>query len=189
VLLGPLSLVLAATGDPLILVQSNAANRLTALAGSAKGRALRIINEGTGPVLDLRMAAGQSPLKVNAEAGKAANLIADRVDGFDGNKLLDPRAYAKVDGSGNLIESASKGIVGFEWAAAPANRVYCFGLEFTPKVAVASPFISNRAVAATATKGTLSGTGCAAPFDDAVRTFGSNDGSIHADVRFVVIFA
>ena len=76
--LGVLSTVLlagtafAATGGSFILGRNNAAGAQTLLT-----------NSGSGPILALSTRAGQVPLAVSVNAGKASNLNADRLDGLD----------------------------------------------------------------------------------------------------------
>jgi len=63
----------AATGGSFILGRANSASSQTNLS-----------NSGSGPVLSLSTRAGQAPLAVSSSAGKAPNLNADKLDGFDG---------------------------------------------------------------------------------------------------------
>jgi hypothetical protein len=72
--------VVAAVGGNLVLGQGNSADAVTSLSGAATAN-LRISNTQAGaPAVDLRVASGAAPLKVNSTT-RVANLNADRVDG------------------------------------------------------------------------------------------------------------
>jgi hypothetical protein len=62
----------AANGGNFLLGRSNTASAVTSL-----------IKSGVGPALQLVVPAGQPPMVVNATAGKATNLNADKLDGKD----------------------------------------------------------------------------------------------------------
>lgn len=87
VVLGVATVALAAVpGDPFRLGQLNTINALTRLVGDRAGALLQLDNnsEATGArALDLRVEPGKAPMTVNASAGKATNLNADRLDGRD----------------------------------------------------------------------------------------------------------
>jgi hypothetical protein len=61
-----------------------------------------LINQGTGAALSLRVRPGDPPLTVNADAGTATNLSADKLDGKDSTEFLGATARAadsdKLDG-------------------------------------------------------------------------------------------
>jgi hypothetical protein len=63
------------------LGQTNKVNAQTTLRGSVNGRSLQVTNTGSGPALGITVGAGKAPLVVNAKAGKAINLNADKLDG------------------------------------------------------------------------------------------------------------
>ena len=63
----------AASGGTFILGRANSASSQTNLS-----------NVGSGPVLSLSARTGQPPIAVSSSAGKATNLNADKLDGFDG---------------------------------------------------------------------------------------------------------
>jgi FlaG/FlaF family flagellin (archaellin) len=83
--LGVATMALAAVpGDPFKLGQVNTINAITQLVGSRDGSLLRVDNNSSGAgahALNLEVNADKFPLKVNATAGKATNLNADKVDG------------------------------------------------------------------------------------------------------------
>jgi hypothetical protein len=114
----------ASPGDPWRLGVANTINAATSLSGAvanrlvginnmsteAGARALTLVsrassstlyaqNQGTGPALQLRVADGRPPLTVNATAGKATNLDADRLDGLDSNQLQRPLTSGCADGT------------------------------------------------------------------------------------------
>jgi hypothetical protein len=103
----------AVAGDPLRLGVVNSINAMTTLSSSIAERVLLIqntstavgaralhlyskgaastalvTNVGTGPALQLQVGAGRAPITVNADAGKAVNLNADKIDGIDGTALV-----------------------------------------------------------------------------------------------------
>jgi hypothetical protein len=72
------------------LGQTNTVNAISKLVGSIAGPSLQIDNNSTNAAataLDLQVEAGKAPMKVSANAGKATNLNADKVDGRDANGL------------------------------------------------------------------------------------------------------
>jgi hypothetical protein len=81
------------------LGQTNTVNAVSKLVGNIAGPSLQIDNNSTGTgatALDLQVEAGKAPMKVNANAGKATNLNADKVDGKDANGLTRV-AFAQND--------------------------------------------------------------------------------------------
>jgi hypothetical protein len=74
-------------------------NAISKLVGSIAGPSLQIDNNSTNAAataLDLQVEAGKAPMKVSANAGKATNLNADKVDGRDANGLTRV-AFAQND--------------------------------------------------------------------------------------------
>lgn len=70
------SMALGANGQAFLLGKKNVASAISTLA-----------KQGPGPALSLVVGANQPPLKVNASAGKAINLNADKLDGLDSAQL------------------------------------------------------------------------------------------------------
>ena len=100
VTLGVAATALAAVpGDPFKLGRLNVVDRLTTLTGSVAGPMLRVENNGGGPALALKSGAGGPPLTVGADAGKATNLDADKLDGKDASAFLpaDGKAASAAD--------------------------------------------------------------------------------------------
>jgi hypothetical protein len=62
---------------------NNVTTTPTKLTATLANQVLKIDNNGTGPALSLEANAGRAPLVVNASAGKATNLNADKLDGKD----------------------------------------------------------------------------------------------------------
>ena len=96
VLLGFVTTALAAVpGDPFRLGKVNSIDRLSTLAGTTANAMLRVDNNGTGPALSLEAGAGRPPVVVNAAAGTATNLDADKLDGQDSSAFLPAEIYEK----------------------------------------------------------------------------------------------
>jgi hypothetical protein len=97
VIFGVASMALAAVpGDPFRLGRLNTISALTELVGRRDGAMLRVENNSTGAqahALNLRVASGKVPLKVNS-AAKVANLNSDELDGMDASALMPARTYA-----------------------------------------------------------------------------------------------
>jgi hypothetical protein len=74
--LGVATMAMGATGSNFLLGQRNVADAISTL-----------VKQGPGPALSLVVEANQPPLKVNAAAGKATNLNADKLDGKDSTAL------------------------------------------------------------------------------------------------------
>lgn len=98
----------AVPGDPLKLGRFNSIDRISTLAGNVSGPLLKVTNEGSGATLALQANAGNLPLRVNTEAGKATNLDADKLDGMDsfgfyaqGDKVADASHADQSDSATN----------------------------------------------------------------------------------------
>lgn len=99
---GVTTTALSATGGNFLLGKRNVADAVSTL-----------IKQGPGPALKLVVEPNQSPMKVNASAGKATNLNADKVDGQDAEALKP--LLADVEGNGNLDTLANiRGVVSAE---------------------------------------------------------------------------
>ncbi len=84
--LGVATTALSATGGNFILGKANGATSVSKLTASIAGPALTLVNqspEAAATALNLNVASGKAPLKVNAAAGTATNLSADELDGKD----------------------------------------------------------------------------------------------------------
>jgi hypothetical protein len=89
---GMASTALGANGGNFILGSlNNTATAITKLTGNVGGGpALQVSNPSTATgstALDLQVATGKAPIKVNSNAGKATNLNADKLDGKDSTAL------------------------------------------------------------------------------------------------------
>lgn len=71
------------------LNHNNPVSALSTLTGNLAGSVLRVSNNGAGPALSLQVGSGQAPLTVNASAGKATNLNADRLDDKEASSFAD----------------------------------------------------------------------------------------------------
>ncbi len=90
--LGVATSAMGANGQNFILGKlNNAATAVTGLVGNVDGgAALRVTNPNSGAndtALDLRVQAGEAPMRVNS-AGKVANLNADTLDGKDSSAFV-----------------------------------------------------------------------------------------------------
>jgi hypothetical protein len=107
--LGVASTALAGNLDPLKLgTAKNVATKVTTMVGKvATGSSLVVKNPSGGPALGLEANAGQAPVTVNAEAGTATNLSADKLDGRDSTQFIEGsgkiQSYAATGGPGNYI--------------------------------------------------------------------------------------
>jgi hypothetical protein len=70
------------------LGDTNAVNAVTTLQGSTTGSNLQVINRGSGSALGITVGKGKAPIVVNATAGKATNLDADKLDGKDSSAFV-----------------------------------------------------------------------------------------------------
>jgi hypothetical protein len=99
---GVTTTALSATGGNFLLGKRNVADAVSTL-----------IKQGPGPALRLVVEDNQPPMRVNAAAGKATNLNADKVDGQDAEALKP--LLADVEGNGNLDTLANiRGVVSVE---------------------------------------------------------------------------
>jgi hypothetical protein len=99
---GVTTTALSATGGNFLLGKRNVADAVSTL-----------IKQGPGPALRLVVEDNQPPMRVNASAGKATNLNADKVDGQDAEALKP--LLADVEGNGNLDTLANiRGVVSVE---------------------------------------------------------------------------
>ncbi len=91
--LGVGTMALAAVpGDPFELGETNTINNaLTTLRGSNAGGSMLVVDNDSSAAgsraLDLRVEEGRAPINVNAGAGRAANLNADKVDGKGADQI------------------------------------------------------------------------------------------------------
>ena len=104
---GVASAAFGANGGNFILGNPNVATAITKLTmqGTANGSALQVTQQSTGTNasgVGVTVPAGKAPIKVNAGAGKATNLDADKLDGKEANAFLGANAKAanadKLDG-------------------------------------------------------------------------------------------
>jgi hypothetical protein len=99
--------VLAGTGIGAVfnLGKTNQVNALSTLKGNS-GKNLQITNTGTGKGLGITVGAGKAPIAVNAAAGKANNLNADKIDGYDSAALQKTCTDGAFLASGYVEDSA-----------------------------------------------------------------------------------
>lgn len=109
-LFGVATTALGATGANLILGRFNAAETPTALVSTltdATKAALNVQNKSGGPALNLGVAEGKAPLTVNAAAGTATNLSADKLDGKDSGAFLAADGKAQNAAHADQADSAT----------------------------------------------------------------------------------
>jgi hypothetical protein len=75
------------------LGKTNKVDAQSTLTGTTSGKNLQITNSGSGPALGLTVGAGEPPLVVNANAGKATHLNADQLDGKDSTAFVGGRGH------------------------------------------------------------------------------------------------
>jgi hypothetical protein len=98
------------------LGHKSAVAKVTTLVGKvATGSSLVVQNPSGGSALRLQVNAGQAPLTVNATAGKATNLNADRLDGKDSSAfaLAARTPIWAVVNANSTIRRSSPGVTGF----------------------------------------------------------------------------
>jgi hypothetical protein len=102
--LGAGTTAVAATGGNFLLGKANSARTVSKLTSGIAGPTLQLISKGTtaaATALNLKVAPGRAPLTVNADAGTATNLSADRLDGKDSTEFQQANATAGGDLSGS----------------------------------------------------------------------------------------
>ncbi len=111
--LGVATTALAGNLDPLKIGSlKNVATKTTQLVGKvATGSAFVVKNPSGGSALDLQVNAGQAPLTVNADAGKATNLDADKLDGIDSTGFMRGKGTA-YHGVEDLLPGAGREVLG-----------------------------------------------------------------------------
>ncbi len=88
---GVATTAIGATGGNFILGKANGATTVSKLTANIAGPALTLVNQSTeaaATALNINVASGKAPLKVNAAAGTATNLSADELDGKDSAQFL-----------------------------------------------------------------------------------------------------
>lgn len=131
VVLGVATTALAAVpGDPFKLGRLNVVDRLTTLTGNVSGPLLKVDNNGNGSALSLEAETGRPPLTVNAGAGKAVNLDADKLDGKDssaflpvGGKAASATTADTAGDSGTLDSKDSSDFLPVDGTAQDAGKV------------------------------------------------------------------
>jgi type IV pilus assembly protein PilA len=107
---------LSATGSNFVLGKANEATTVTKLTSTVAGPALTLVNQSTdaaATALNINVASGNAPLRVNAAAGTATNLSADELDGKDssafyaqGSKVADSSRADRADSAASASSAA-----------------------------------------------------------------------------------
>ena len=115
-ILGLASAALSATGSNLVLGKANEATTVTRLTATVAGPALTLVNQSTeaaATALNINVASGNAPLRVNAAAGTATNLSADELDGKDssgfyarGDKVSDSANADRADSAASASSAS-----------------------------------------------------------------------------------
>jgi hypothetical protein len=115
-ILGVASAALSATGGNFVLGKANEATSVSKLTATIAGPALTLVNQSTdaaATALNINVASGKAPMRVNAAAGTATNLSADELDGKDssgfyaqGDKVTDS-SHADLADSATSATSAA----------------------------------------------------------------------------------
>lgn len=113
---GVTTTAIGATGGNFILGKANGATTVSKLTASVAGPALTLVNQSTeaaATALNISVASGTPPLKVNAAAGTATNLSADELDGKDSTQFAGathPHSGTDIT-SGTVAETRIDGTV------------------------------------------------------------------------------
>jgi hypothetical protein len=110
VVLGVATTALGATGGNFILGKANSATTMSKLAASIARPTLQLVNKSTetaATALNLSVASGKAPLKVNASAGTATNLSADKLDGKDSSEFASYTRTVIVSPTGTPSENGT----------------------------------------------------------------------------------
>jgi hypothetical protein len=163
-----------------------------------------------GLVAIFALMAGAAYMAFTALSGSAdrPSVIPQQLQGGGADQVLsvDPLAVRRVPTQGYAqvlpnCTSATPSVCTFEdskavkgvirttpTASATVASLYCFDLAFTPHIAVASPYINNNAVIATAAREDVPSR-CTAPYNDAAaRTYAANTGEERQDIGFAIEF-
>lgn len=140
--LGLASTALAALpGDPFKLGRTNTVDKMSQLVGSASGAMLRVVNNGSGPALDLRVESGEAPMNVNS-AARVDGFNADQLDGKDSTAFVPTETYEVQDSGfgqgggqiGNRRANCDRGDMVLNWG---------FNISSGDTVITADPSVSD----------------------------------------------
>lgn len=119
--LGVGTTAVAATGGNFLLGKANSARTVSKLTSGMAGPTLQLINKGAAAAataMNITVSPGHAPLTVNAEAGTATNLSADKLDDKDSTDFQQANATANGDLSGNYPNpQIAQGAVGSDEVA------------------------------------------------------------------------
>jgi hypothetical protein len=118
---GATAALAAVPGDPFRLGRINPINRMSQLVGGTTGAMLRIDNNGAGSALELLVEPKKPPLTVNATAGKATNLNADKLDDMDSTELFTRRTSTYEQFGEPVYGSGGGTLVPFVYAYCDPN--------------------------------------------------------------------
>lgn len=131
----------AAGASYLVLSSSNTATRTTTLKSSTNAAVLQISNTNTSggtaaKGIGISVPSGRAPLTVNAGAGKATNLNADKLDGIDSSGFVrgPAQAWRELGATGNPA------LVCLADNAPAACEFHYFGFGFNTPAFYKDPF-------------------------------------------------
>ncbi len=107
---GVATTAIGATGGNFILGKANGATSVSKLTASIAGPALTLVNQSTeaaATALNINVASGKAPLKVNAAAGTATNLSADELDGKDSSAFYAAGSKVADSSHADLADNAT----------------------------------------------------------------------------------
>ena len=175
---GVLSRATAHTGSAGLfhLNHNNPVSALSTLTGTLAGSVLKVDNNGAGPALSLEVGSGKAPLTVNAAAGKATNLNADKLDGLDSTDIGRQR-WAVINSNGTIARS--KGATSFTRKLGTGHYQVAFDTS-----------VNNCAYVATTSSGFAGPTGVregSSGFSTDVEVFTTTTSGTNADLPFHLI--
>lgn len=110
VVLGVSTTALGATGGNFILGKANSAITMSKLTANIARPTLQLVNKSTeaaATALTLNVDPGNAPLKVNASAGTARNLSADKLDGKDSSEFASYTRTVVVSPTGTPSQNGT----------------------------------------------------------------------------------
>jgi hypothetical protein len=180
-LFGIATMALGATGDNFLLGKANSAGAVSKLTANIANPALQLVNTSTGAAataLNLNVASGNAPLKVNAGAGKATNLNADKLDGQEPTTIGREMWWAVINSDGTVLRG--RGVNPFHTIKQGTGN-YQVGFDRG---------VSNCAYTATTTNGAAGQTGVnPGNFSTDIKVFTVNSAGTPTDLAFHVIVA
>ena len=133
-IVGAPAIVGAATGvgARLELGKTNSVNATTALTATTANPAFSLKNLGNGVGLQITVKTGKAPISVNADAGKATNLNADKLDGKDSTAFQAALGGQSCPEGQVVTEFANNGSLVCDPAVTDSDDIDLDGDGYTP---------------------------------------------------------